>query len=56
MSDGSATLRFLDPESFTEGRRVVVKAAGVPVANLNELELTGKPWPRLFQIELRRRP
>ncbi len=37
-SDGTATLRFLDPESFTERRRVVVKAGGLPVASLNELE------------------
>ena len=38
MSDGSDTLRFLDPDSFAERRRVVVTAAGVPVRRLNELE------------------
>jgi glutaminyl-peptide cyclotransferase len=38
MSDGSAELRFLDPTSFTERRRVLVTDAGVPIARLNELE------------------
>jgi glutaminyl-peptide cyclotransferase len=38
MSDGSATLRFLQPESFKEIRSVEVTDRGVPVRNLNELE------------------
>ena len=38
MSDGTATLRFLDPATMREVRRVTVTAAGRPVANLNELE------------------
>lgn len=38
LSDGTATLRFLDPESFREVRRVTVKDAGKPVTQLNELE------------------
>jgi glutamine cyclotransferase len=38
MSDGSAQLRFLDPETQTENRRVTVTWQGEPVRNLNELE------------------
>jgi glutaminyl-peptide cyclotransferase len=38
VSDGTATLRFLDPESFKVVRRVKVKDHGVPVTQLNELE------------------
>ena len=38
MSDGSAALRFLDPSSFAEKRRVTVTDGGVPVARLNEIE------------------
>ena len=38
MSDGTADLRFLDPETFKERRRVTVTDGGRPVARLNELE------------------
>jgi glutamine cyclotransferase len=38
MSDGTADLRFIDPETFTERRRVKVTDAGRPIASLNELE------------------
>ncbi len=38
LSDGSATLRFLDPETFRAVRRIVVKDRGSPVTQLNELE------------------
>ncbi|HXF06014.1 MAG TPA: glutaminyl-peptide cyclotransferase [Blastocatellia bacterium] len=38
MSDGTATLRFLDPETFKEVKRLVVRDRGVPVSSLNELE------------------
>ncbi|HZP05351.1 MAG TPA: glutaminyl-peptide cyclotransferase [Terracidiphilus sp.] len=38
LSDGSATLRFLDPETFRVRRRIVVKDRGAPVSELNELE------------------
>jgi len=38
MSDGSATLRFLDPETFAELSRLEVFDGNEPVANLNELE------------------
>ena len=38
MSDGTASLRFLDPETFAERRRITVKDGGLPVNRLNELE------------------
>jgi glutamine cyclotransferase len=38
MSDGSSSLRFLDPATFKEIGRVSVKDRGEPVENLNELE------------------
>lgn len=38
MSDGSATLRFLDPETFAPVRQVQVTSSRGPVQNLNELE------------------
>jgi len=38
MSDGTATLRFFDPDTFREVRRVVVKDHGSQVTQLNELE------------------
>jgi len=39
MSDGSATLRFLDPQTLQETSRLTVRDDGVPVVRLNELEL-----------------
>jgi glutaminyl-peptide cyclotransferase len=38
LSDGSATLRFLDPSTFREPRRLVATDGGMPVKELNELE------------------
>jgi glutamine cyclotransferase len=38
MSDGTDQLRFLDPETLEERRRLNVTDAGAPVMRLNELE------------------
>ena len=38
LSDGTATLRFLDPDTFKETRRITVTDRGKPVTQLNELE------------------
>ena len=38
MSDGTSTLRFLDPETLRETGRVTVKDGDKPIENLNELE------------------
>jgi len=39
MSDGTDTLRFLDPDTFAERRRLKVTALGESIRNLNELEV-----------------
>jgi glutaminyl-peptide cyclotransferase len=41
MSDGSASLYFLDPHGFEELRRIQVHDERGPVENLNELEFVG---------------
>ena len=38
MSDGTADLRFMDPKTFQEVKRITVTDAGNKVKNLNELE------------------
>jgi glutamine cyclotransferase len=38
LSDGTATLRFLDPNTYAETGRIVVRDQGRPVERLNELE------------------
>jgi glutaminyl-peptide cyclotransferase len=38
MSDGTSTLRFLDPKTLKETGRIEVTAAGKPLPNVNELE------------------
>lgn len=59
MSDGGATLRFLDPVSLAETGRVRVTDADRPVPRLNELEVVGdrlfaNVWPtdRIAVIDL----
>jgi glutaminyl-peptide cyclotransferase len=38
LSDGTSTLRFLDPQTFQVVKRLVVRAANGPIDKLNELE------------------
>jgi glutamine cyclotransferase len=38
LSDGSATLRFMDPTTFRETRRLLVRDGPTAVDELNELE------------------
>jgi len=53
MSDGSAALRFLDPVTFAERRRVTVTDDGVPVTRLNELEyVKGEVYANVWQTNL----
>jgi glutamine cyclotransferase len=50
MSDGTATLRFLDPESLTEIDRIQVNDSTGPVARLNELEfIRGEVYANVWQ-------
>lgn len=52
LSDGSATLQFIDPETFTPVRKVEVKLAGSPVNQLNELEyIQGEIWANVWQTD-----
>jgi glutamine cyclotransferase len=53
MSDGSPVLRFRDPVTFKEVRRIQVTADGRPVANLNELEwVKGEILANIWQTHL----
>jgi glutamine cyclotransferase len=38
LSDGTATLRFFDPDTFKQVHRITVTDHGKPVTKLNELE------------------
>src|SRR5512140_2966216 len=52
MSDGTATLRFLDPAALTEKRRLLVTDAGVAVKDLNELEwVEGELYANVWQTD-----
>lgn len=53
LSDGSATLRFLDPESFREVKRISVHdGQGTPIQNLNELEyIQGEIYANVWQTD-----
>lgn len=49
MSDGTDTLRFLDPETLRETGRLPVRADGAPLDRLNELEwIEGEIWANLW--------
>lgn len=49
MSDGSATLRFRDPQTFAVVREIEVRDAGTPVPRLNELEyVDGEIWANIW--------
>ena len=51
-SSGSAELRVLDPETLAERRRITVRANGVPVARLNELEFVkGEIFANIWQTD-----
>jgi glutamine cyclotransferase len=52
MSDGSSTLRFLDPHTFEVVREVAVTSEGQPVVRLNELEyVAGEIWANVWQTD-----
>lgn len=49
MSDGSAQLRFLDPDTLAEQRRITVTWNGRAVDRLNELEwVRGEIWANIW--------
>jgi glutaminyl-peptide cyclotransferase len=50
MSDGSASLRFLDPKTLMETRRLLVTDAGIVIRDLNELEwVDGEIYANVWQ-------
>ena len=52
MSDGSADLRFLDPDTLKETRRITVHDQNGPVRELNELEyVKGEIYANVWQTE-----
>lgn len=49
LSDGTAELRFLDPDSLREVRRLTVTSPAGPVDRLNELEyIDGEIWANVW--------
>lgn len=53
MSDGTATLRFLDPETMAQKSTIQVTANGCPVTQLNEIEwIDGEVWANIWQTDL----
>jgi len=52
MSDGSPQLRYIDPETLKETKRLTVRQDGRPVENLNELEyVNGEIYANLWTTE-----
>ncbi len=52
MSDGTATLHFLDPETFKEISQIEVSANDIPVTRINELEyIQGEIYANIWQTE-----
>ena len=52
MSDGSPQLRFLDPQTLSEQRRLTVTDRGHPVTYLNELEwIKGQIYANIWQSD-----
>lgn len=52
LSDGSATLRFMDPDTFAPLGKVEVTLDGNPIAMLNELEyIDGEIWANVWMTD-----
>jgi len=49
VSDGSSDIRFVDPNTFTELRKISVKEGNDRIKNLNELEyVSGEIWANVW--------
>jgi glutamine cyclotransferase len=49
MSDGTATIRFLDPQTFAPVREIEVHEGTAPIERLNELEyVEGEIWSNIW--------
>ncbi len=52
LSDGTATLQFMNPETFAPQRKVQVTLNGNPIIYLNELEyINGQIWANVWQTD-----
>ncbi len=52
LSDGSASLQFIDPEGFVPVREIEVTVRGQPLNQLNELEyIDGEIWANVWQTD-----
>lgn len=52
LSDGTSTLRFFDPATFKEVRRVTVNDHGKPVTEINELEyIDGQVYANIWHSD-----
>lgn len=52
LSDGTASLQFMDPETFVPVRKVEVTLNGNPINMLNELEyINGEVWANVWQTD-----
>lgn len=52
LSDGTPVLRFFDPATMREHRRVTVRFGGRPLAMLNELEaIDGEIWANVWMTD-----
>lgn len=53
LSDGTANIRFYDPETMVEKRRVIVTLGGRPITMINELEtIDGKIWANVWMTDV----
>jgi glutamine cyclotransferase len=52
MSDGTPSLRFIDPATFTEKSRITVTDGGRVIPRLNELEyIDGEIWANVWETD-----
>src|SRR3546814_7834103 len=52
LSDGTPALRFFDPATMKERKRVTVRFAGRPIPMLNELEtIDGQVWANVWMTD-----
>jgi glutamine cyclotransferase len=52
MSDGSSTLRFLDPQTYRVVRRIFVRSKGRRLGNVNELEyVDGEIFANIWHLD-----
>jgi len=52
LSDGSSDLKFLDPATMAEQKRITVRFGGRPLAMINELEtIDGQVWANIWMTD-----